>query len=59
VEVLILLVFVSLTLAGSAIGLFTWLIRQKTFEHDERLALLPIDDRREQTSTRQGTEPSA
>ncbi|MDQ3036659.1 MAG: cbb3-type cytochrome oxidase assembly protein CcoS [Myxococcota bacterium] len=50
-EVLILLVFVSLTLAGSAIGLFTWLIRQKTFEHDERLVLLPIDDGREQTST--------
>jgi cbb3-type cytochrome oxidase maturation protein len=51
VEVLILLVFVSLTLAGSAIGMFVWLIRQKTFEHDERLELLPIDDRRERTST--------
>ncbi len=50
-EVLILLVFVSLTLAGSALGLFTWLIREKTFEHGERLVLLPIDERRETTTT--------
>lgn len=46
-DVLILLVFVSLTLAGAAIGLFAWLIRQRTFEHSERLELLPIDDRTE------------
>lgn len=52
-EVLILLVFVSLMLAGSAVGLFAWLIRQRTFEHDERLALLPIDERREQKSSRE------
>lgn len=54
-EVLILLVFVSLVLAGSAIGLFTWLVRQRTFEHVERLELMPIDDRRERTSTREET----
>lgn len=52
-EVLILLVFVSLMLAGSAVGLFAWLIRQRTFEHDERLVLLPIDERREQKSSRE------
>jgi cbb3-type cytochrome oxidase maturation protein len=43
-EVLVLLVFVSLTLAGSAVGLFAWLARQRTFQHGERLALLPLDD---------------
>lgn len=43
-EVLILLVFVSLTLAGSAVGLFVWLTRERTFEHGERLELLPMDD---------------
>ena len=52
-EVLTLLVFVSLTLAGSAVGLFVWLTRQKTFEHAERLALLPLDDRRERTRSRE------
>jgi len=44
VEVLILLVFVSLTLAGSAVGLFVWLTRERTFEHGDRLELLPMDD---------------
>lgn len=43
-EILILLVFISLTLAGSAVGLFAWLVRQRTFQHDDRLALLPIED---------------
>ena len=43
-EVLILLVFVSLTLAGSAVGLFVWLTRERTFEHGDRLELLPMDD---------------
>jgi cbb3-type cytochrome oxidase maturation protein len=43
-EVLILLVFVSLLLAGSAVGLFVWLTQRRTFEHSERLALLPIEE---------------
>lgn len=43
-DILILLVFISLMLAGSAVGLFAWLVRQRTFQHDDRLALLPIED---------------
>lgn len=39
-----LLVFVSLLLAGGGVGLFAWLIGRRTFEHTERLWLLPIDD---------------
>lgn len=49
-DVLILLIFVSLLLAGSGVGLFVWLTKQRTFEHGERLELLPIDDA-EQVST--------
>jgi hypothetical protein len=56
VDVLILLVFVSLVLALSGMGLFAWLTREKTFEHVERLALLPMDDAREQ-QTRSETNP--
>jgi cbb3-type cytochrome oxidase maturation protein len=51
VEVLILLVFVSLTLAALAVGMFTWLIGQRTFDHAERLMLLPIDERGETTTS--------
>lgn len=43
-EVLILLIFVSLLLAGAAVGLFVWLAGQRTFEHGDRLELLPLDD---------------
>ncbi|AKF07937.1 hypothetical protein [Sandaracinus amylolyticus] len=43
-DVLILLVFVSLTLAASAVGFFAWLVRQRTFQHADRLALLAIEE---------------
>ncbi len=43
-DVLILLVFVSLMLALSAVGLFAWLVRERTFDHADRLALLVIED---------------
>jgi cbb3-type cytochrome oxidase maturation protein len=55
-DVLILLVFVSLVLALSGMGLFAWLTREKTFEHVERVALLPMDDAREH-HTRAETHP--
>ena len=38
---------VSLVLAASAVGLFAWLLRHGTFDHADRLALLPIDDDRD------------
>lgn len=43
-DVLILLVFVSLMLALSAVGLFAWLVRERTFDHADRLALLVIEN---------------
>ncbi len=42
-EVIILLIFVSLILAGSGVGFFAWNLRQKSHEHGDRLALLPLD----------------
>lgn len=43
-EVLILLVFVSLVLAASAVAFFAWNVRVRNHEHADRLALLPLDD---------------
>jgi cbb3-type cytochrome oxidase maturation protein len=44
VDVLILLVFVSLILAGSAVGFFAWNLRSRNHEHADRLALMPLED---------------
>jgi nitrogen fixation-related uncharacterized protein len=44
VEVLVLMVFVSLVLVAGAVALFAWLLKERTHEHAERLALLPLDD---------------
>lgn len=43
-EILILLIFVCLALVGAAVGFFAWTVRQGTFDHADRLALLPLDD---------------
>ncbi len=43
-EIVILLVFVSLVLAASAVAFFVRNVRERTFEHSERLALLPMED---------------
>jgi len=43
-EVLVLLLFVSIVLATMGVGFFAWTIRQKSHEHCDRLALLPLDD---------------
>ncbi|MGF1464921.1 MAG: cbb3-type cytochrome oxidase assembly protein CcoS [Sandaracinaceae bacterium] len=43
-EVLIITVSVSLALAAGGVGLFVWSVRQGTFEHSDRLALLPLED---------------
>jgi len=44
VEVLILLIFVSLVLATSAVGFFAWNLKDKNHEHADRLTLLPLSD---------------
>ncbi len=41
-EALILLLFLSALLVASAVGLFAWTVRERTFEHSDRLALLPL-----------------
>ena len=43
-DVLILTIFVSLTLASLGVGLFIWTVRRGTHEHLDHLALLPLED---------------
>jgi hypothetical protein len=43
VEVLILQVFVSLLLVGGSILLFSYSVRQRDYEHSDRLSLLAIE----------------
>lgn len=43
-EVLIMMVLVSLGLVVGAVGFFAWTVRQRTFDHTDRLALLPLAD---------------
>jgi hypothetical protein len=54
-EVLTLQVFVSLALVGGALGLFVFTVRQRDFEHADRLALLPLDDGAPETGTASNT----
>ena len=48
-DILILQVFVSLLLVVGSIVLFAFTCRQRSFEHSDRLALLPVDDDTEPT----------
>lgn len=43
-EVLILTTFVSVLLAAAGVGLFVWSVRARTFDHSDRLAILPLDE---------------
>lgn len=43
-DILILQVFVSLLLVAASVILFSFTHRQRSFEHADRLALLPLDD---------------
>jgi len=44
VEVLVLQVFVSLMLVSGSVLLFAVTCRRRSFDHADRLALLPLDD---------------
>ena len=50
-EILILLIFVCVVLVGGAVAFFAWTVRQGTFDHADRLALLPLDDEKPVTPT--------
>ncbi len=43
-EILAYLVIVSVALVTGAVAFFVWTVRQGTFDHSDRLALLPLDD---------------
>ena len=43
-DILILQVFVSLILVVGSVILFGFTCRQRSFEHSDRLALLPMED---------------
>ena len=42
-NVLFLTMFVSLVLATLGVFLFVWTAKSRTFDHDDRLALLPLE----------------
>jgi len=54
VEILIPMVLISLALVAGAIALFVWTVRQRTFDHADRLALLPLE---EDEASRQAAPP--
>jgi cbb3-type cytochrome oxidase maturation protein len=56
-EVLILTTFVSVLLAAGGVGLFVWSVKARTFDHSERLAILPLEDA--PTSRPTGPRPPA
>lgn len=43
-EILIPMVLASLALVAGAVAFFAWTVRQRTFDHADRLALLPLED---------------
>lgn len=43
-DILILQVFVSLVLVVGGVILYGFTCRQRSFEHSDRLALLPVED---------------
>lgn len=50
-EILILLIFICVLLVSAAVAFFAWTVRQGTFDHADRLALLPLDDESPVTPT--------
>jgi len=43
-DILIVLIFISLTLVASAVVFFVWTVGQRTYEHNDRMSLLPLDE---------------
>lgn len=42
-EILILLIAVSLSLAAAGVGFFIWTVKRRTYEHSAELSLLPLE----------------
>ena len=45
-EIMILLIVVCVALVSGAVAFFAWTVRQGTFDHADRLALLPLEEER-------------
>lgn len=43
-EVLILLLLIGVLLVAGALAFFAWTVRQHTYDHSDRLALLPLEE---------------
>jgi cbb3-type cytochrome oxidase maturation protein len=43
-SVLMLLIFISLVLAGLAVALFVWSVGNEDFDHAAQLSLKPLED---------------
>jgi hypothetical protein len=54
VSVLFLQIFVSLCLVAGSLVLYVFTVRERTFEHSDRLALAPLDD-----DERRGAAPAS
>ncbi|MDD9939453.1 MAG: cytochrome oxidase [Myxococcales bacterium] len=55
-EALILTVFISVGLVAGAVVFFGWNVRQRSHEHAERLALLPLAEESQQTASTETME---
>lgn len=55
-DILIMQVFVSLFLVLGSVGLYLFTCRARTFDHADRLALLPIEDERKTKKLHQKEE---
>jgi len=55
-KILILLIFICVFLVGIAMAFFAWTVRQGTFDHADRLALLPLDEEKPMTPTTEREE---
>lgn len=54
-EVLMLTVFVSLTIAACGVLFFAWNVHQRAHEHIDQLSLLPLDEERPAHQSTEGT----
>jgi hypothetical protein len=57
--VVVLQVFVSLMLVAGSLVLFVHTVRQRDFDHADRLALAPLDDDTVQTPSKPTSPPEA
>lgn len=55
-EILLLLIFISAVLVVSAVAFFVWTVCQRSQEHIDRLALLPLNESQVQPAGQNATK---